>query len=97
MKMALQIAEQHYIPGGNNRIIFGTHGGFEQEDIARALTDITESRVTMSVFYFGKPSESRISEMRIIAGQTGSNAVHISGNCDRGALLRETKVIGRRE
>lgn len=97
MKMALQIAEQHYIPGGNNRIIFGTDGGFEQEDIERALTDITESRVTMSVFYFGKLPESRISEMRIIAGQAGGNAAHISGNSARGALLRETKVIGRRE
>lgn len=97
LKMALQIAEQHYIPGGNNRIIFGTDGGFEQEDIERALADITESRVTMSVFYFGKLPVNRISEMRIIAGQTGGNAAHISGNSARGALLRETKVIGRRE
>lgn len=97
MKLALQVAEQHYIPGGNNRIIFGTDGGFEQEDIDRALAEITESRITMSVFYFGKLPANRISEMRIIAGQTGGNAAHITGNSARGALLRETKVIGRRE
>ncbi len=97
LKEAMKLAMDHYIPEGNNRIIFGTDGGFRMDDIEKSLGDIQESPVTMSVFYFGKLPQDRITEMRIMAARTAGNAAHITGNSARGALLRESKVIGRRE
>ncbi|MDP5172192.1 MAG: VWA domain-containing protein [Bacteroidia bacterium] len=95
LKDALNIAEKHFIEGGNNRIIFGTDGGFDQADIEKSMAMITASRVVMSVFYFGKLPQNRIVEMTQIAAQTGGNAAHIAGNSARGALLRESKVVGK--
>ena len=97
LKMALELAEAHWIPGGNNRIIFGTDGGFEMADIEKSLALIEASKASMSVFYFGKLPENRIREMAAMAARTRGNAAHISGNSARGALLRESKVVGRRE
>ncbi len=96
LQSALDLALRHYVPGGNNRIIFGTDGGFDQDEIGKQLSAIAASEVTMSVFYFGKLPESRILEMRQISMQTGGNAAHITGQSARGALLRESKVIGKR-
>ena len=97
LKLALQLAQSHYIPSGNNRIIFGTDGGFEQDEIQRNLEEIAGSHVTMSVFYFGKLPASRIADMTEIASRTGGNAAHITRQTVRGALLHESKVVGRRE
>lgn len=97
LKLAMELSERHYIPEGNNRIIFCTDGGFDQEEIERNLTEISESRMTMSVFYFGKLPANRIGEMVVIASRTGGNAAHITRNSVRGALLHESKVVSRRE
>lgn len=55
---AYEIAEQHFIPGGNNRIIVGTDGDFNiglssQEELIALIEEKRETGVFLSVFGVG--------------------------------------------
>jgi Mg-chelatase subunit ChlD len=97
LEMAYELAEDRYIPQGNNRIIFATDGGFNPDDLDRPLTKSASTRIPMSVFYFGKMADYQIEELRVLAGRGQGNAAHITSGSVTTALLREVKMIRRKE
>ncbi len=97
IKLAYEVARQHYIEGGNNRIIFATDGGFEKEDVTEPLSKLGTVEVPLSVFYFGKLPAFLIAEMQSLAAQGYGNTAHILPNTVEVALLNEVRVISKRE
>ena len=97
LRQAYDIAEAHYIPNANNRIIFATDGGFDMRDVNKAITKFANEEVVLSVFYFGKLPAQKIGEMREIANLGKGNSAHITSSSAIGALLREIKVISLKE
>ncbi|MEO0472723.1 MAG: VWA domain-containing protein, partial [Bacteroidota bacterium] len=93
IRQAYQLAQTHFIEGGNNRIIFATDGGFETDELDNTLEKNGRDEVPMSVFYFGKLPPFKIDEMKDIARRTYGNATHILPNTVDAALLKEVKVI----
>ena len=97
LKLAYELATFHFIPNANNRIIFGTDGGFDLEDVHKSLTKQVNQQVPLSVFYFGKLPDRIIGEMNMLAELGGGNAAHITSASAIGALLREIKTIRLKE
>ncbi len=97
LAMAYALAEEQFIPEGNNRIIFATDGGFNPDDLDRPLRKDASPRIPMSVFYFGNMADFTIAEMQALARRGHGHAAHITGGSVTGALLREIKMIRRKE
>ena len=97
LKQAYEVAQFHFIPNANNRIIFATDGGFDLRDVNKALSKLANDQIVLSVFYFGKLPAQKIGEMREIAVMGNGNSAHITSSTAIGALLREIKVIRLKE
>ncbi|MEL7341473.1 MAG: VWA domain-containing protein, partial [Bacteroidota bacterium] len=96
VELGYQLAERHQIPGGNNRIIFATDGGFEEGILDKILEKSASSEIPMSVFYFGKLPAFKIEEMEKLARSAFGNTAHILPETVNSALLREVRVIQER-
>jgi hypothetical protein len=97
LSLAYKIADSHFIEGGNNRIIFATDGGFETEKVVGPLTKNRDTRIPLSVFYFGKLPAFKIAEMENLARQGYGNTAHIRPETVEVALLNEVRVISSRQ
>lgn len=93
LKMAYRLAEAHYIPNGNNRIILATDGGFEVSRLHRLTSRYARPDLPLSVFFFGKLPGHKIEDLMELARQGQGNCAHLQpGQADR-ALLREVKAV----
>ena len=93
LRKAYRLASDNYISGGNNRIILATDGYFDVEDLFGIAEKNNSNDVNLSVFSFGKLSDSKISELQTLAEKGGGNYAGItSTNVDR-ALLNEAKAV----
>lgn len=97
LEMAYALAQEEFIPDGNNRIIFATDGGFNPDELDRPLRKSASEQIPMSVFYFGKMADFLVDEMKALARRGHGNAAHITDGSVTGALLREIKVIRRKD
>jgi len=81
LRLAYQVAQQHQLPGSNNRIILATDGDFnvgEQSDadIERLITKERESGVFLSVLGFGS-GNLQDSRMELLADKGNGNYAYI--------------------
>ncbi|MEM9985508.1 MAG: VWA domain-containing protein [Bacteroidota bacterium] len=97
LEMAYELAEDQFIPNGNNRIIFATDGGFEFAALDRPLEKLARTEVPLSVFYFGKLARWQITELQTIAQRGYGRNRHITNESVNEALLREIKMISKRQ
>ncbi|MEL6848444.1 MAG: VWA domain-containing protein [Bacteroidota bacterium] len=97
LKLAYETAQLHFIPKGNNRIIFATDGGFDQEELDKVFRKYAGGPVNLSVFYFGKLPPRILKEMEQLAYQGGGRSSHIVPGTAQAALLRELKFIRKKD
>ncbi|MEL6842174.1 MAG: VWA domain-containing protein [Bacteroidota bacterium] len=94
IRRAYRLADDNYISGGNNRIIFATDGFFDVSDLYSIVERNAEnSSVHLTVFSFGKLSEDKIEELEALARIGHGNFANVNrDNVDR-ALLTEAKAV----
>ncbi len=96
LQMAYDLAETHFIPDGNNRIILATDGGFDLKSLDRVLEKNAKLGVPLSVFYFGKLPDWQINALGEIARKGRGELSHILSTSANEALLREIKMIRKK-
>ncbi|MCB0846258.1 MAG: VWA domain-containing protein, partial [Bacteroidetes bacterium] len=93
LKRAYKLASDNYISGGNNRIIMATDGYFDVDDLFGIAEKNASGNVFLTVFSFGKLSDTKIEELQSLAQRGGGNYAGITPtNVDR-ALLKEAKAV----
>ncbi|WNJ20263.1 VWA domain-containing protein [Pontibacter sp. G13] len=97
LKMAYQVALNHFIPNGNNRIIMATDGGFDFHKLDKVLEKQAQPGLPLSVFYFGKQPQWKLDEMSRISGSGFGESAHITPNTVKGALQFQAKQLKRKE
>lgn len=92
LKLAYKLAEEHYISGGNNRIILATDGFFDLKEIEKEAKKYNK-RVQLSVFSFGKVGPDRRKMFDDIAEVGGGKHTNITRNNIDESLLNEAKAV----
>lgn len=94
LRRAYKLADDNYISGGNNRIIFATDGYFDIASLHSIVERNAEnSSVYLTVFSFGKLPDDKIEELVALANIGHGNFAKINrDNVDR-ALLTEVKAV----
>ncbi|MFK7924640.1 MAG: VWA domain-containing protein [Bacteroidia bacterium] len=94
LRRAYKLADDNYISGGNNRIIFATDGYFDVASLySIAERNADNSSVYLTVFSFGKLPDDKIEELTGLANIGRGNFAKINrDNVDR-ALLTEAKAV----
>lgn len=94
IKMAYKIAREHFIKGGNNRIILASDGDFNvgpssDEDMEELVTQERQSGVNLSVLGFGMVN-LKDSKMEILADKGRGNYAYIDNISEaRKAIITE--------
>lgn len=92
LRQAYRLAEKHFIPGGNNRIILATDGVFRMEDLANIAAPYRD-RIRLSVFSFGKIGPDRRKMFDEVAEAGGGNHQNITRKNIDINLLKEAKAV----
>ena len=89
LNMAYKMANEHYITGGNNRIILATDGLFSVDSkVLKMVRDFSNKEIFLTVFNFGDNANAT-SKLEKLAGKGKGNFTAISNeNADR-TLLKE--------
>ena len=93
LKRAYKLAEQYFIPGGNNRIIMATDGYFDVPSLYSIPERSANQGVALSVFSFGKLKQSKIDELAALADKGKGNFANITRSNVDEALLKEAKAV----
>ncbi len=93
VKRAYKLAEEHLIPGGNNRIILATDGSFDLKQVENIIDRNRKDGIVMSVFAFGKLPESLLKEMQSLAKAGGGNFAAVNEVTIDSALLKEAQAV----
>lgn len=93
LKRAYKLAEQYFIPGGNNRIIMATDGYFDVPSLYSIPERSANQGVALSVFSFGKLKQSKIEELAALADKGKGNFANITRSNVDEALLKEAKAV----
>jgi Ca-activated chloride channel homolog len=92
LKLAYKLADQHYIRGGNNRILLATDGEFSIEgEVARLIDAFSREDIFLSIFNFGKGMGASQSLEKLAAAGKGNYAAISAQNVDL-KLIREVKA-----
>lgn len=92
LELAAKTAEQHFIPGGNNRIILATDGKFQIDTgSAKIIKKMAKRDVVLSIFHFGSETENRILKRMAKAGK-GNYVLVTPDNADL-VLIKEAKAV----
>lgn len=93
LKKAHRQATEHFIGGGNNRIILATDGYFDVEELYNVAGRISDDRINLTVFTFGKHPANRQRALEKLAEVGKGNYANIKPyNVDK-ALLKEAKAV----
>ncbi|WNJ16752.1 VWA domain-containing protein [Pontibacter sp. G13] len=95
LKRAYKLAEDHFIQGGNNRIIIATDGSFDVEALYTIASKYSNKQIQLSVFTFGKVAPKRQEELSRLAQSGGGNCIFIEPENIDYALLEEVKAVKR--
>lgn len=93
LKRAYKLAEQYFIPGGNNRIIMATDGYFDVPSLYSIPERSSNQGVALTVFSFGKLKQSKIDELAELADKGKGNFANITRSNVDEALLKEAKAV----
>lgn len=93
LKKAYKVAENHFIRGGNNRIILATDGHFDITDLYGLAEKNNTQNVNLSIFSFGKMSDRKAELFEELANLGKGNHANISPDNVNAALLREAKAV----
>lgn len=78
IRLAYKLANKHYLPAGNNRIVLATDGEFDiNDDVQASVAENAQRPIFLTVFTFGK-TEVNGPNLRRIAGSGQGNYVHIT-------------------
>lgn len=95
MRQAYKVAENHFIPGGNNRIILASDGAFElSPSTSRLVEEMSMDDIQLTVFLFGKNEAPRTEEqLAFLANLGGGNYFHVTSQNANEVLLKEAKAV----
>lgn len=92
LKLAYKLADQHYIRGGNNRILLATDGEFSVDsDVAGLIDKFSREDIFLSIFNFGKGMGASQSLEKLAVAGKGNYAAISPQNVDV-KLIREVKA-----
>jgi Mg-chelatase subunit ChlD len=92
LKLAYKLADQHYIRGGNNRILLATDGEFSVDsDVAGLIDKFSREDIFLSIFNFGKGMGASQSLEKLATAGKGNYAAISPQNVDL-KLIREVKA-----
>ncbi|MEM6262545.1 MAG: VWA domain-containing protein, partial [Bacteroidota bacterium] len=99
LELAYQMAEEHFIDDGNNRLIMATDGYF---NVVAPIPQLVKTKAAqgyaLSIFFMGKNDEPRyLQNSRKLAGIGGGNFYKVSYENTRTALIREAKAVRNEE
>lgn len=93
LKKAYKVALEHFIVGGNNRVILATDGSFALEDLYPIAEDMANDALFLSVFSFGKKGQRAMGRLDDLASRGQGRHYNItSQNVDQ-ALIQEVTAI----
>ncbi|MEZ4771674.1 MAG: VWA domain-containing protein [Bacteroidia bacterium] len=95
MRQAYKVAENHFIPGGNNRIILASDGAFElSAATSRLVEEMSLEDIQLTVFLFGKNEAPRTEEqLAFLANLGGGNYFHVTSQNANEVILKEAKAV----
>ncbi|MCB0838750.1 MAG: VWA domain-containing protein [Bacteroidetes bacterium] len=95
IRQAYKVAEDNFIPGGNNRIILASDGAFDiTGSMSRTVENSANRDIVLSVFLFGKKEASRTAEQLQKLSEMGQgNYFHITPENAEKVLLKEAKAV----
>jgi Ca-activated chloride channel homolog len=93
LKLAYQVARDHFVPGGVNRVILATDGDFNvgvtsQGDLIRLIEENRETGITLSVLGFGM-GNLKDSTMEKLADRGNGNDAYIDSLSEARKVLVE--------
>jgi Ca-activated chloride channel homolog len=94
-KLAYEVAANHFIANGNNRVIFATDGSFPiEEQFSKLVNFNAQEKIQMSVFYFdAEESKGIAGRLSNLAKIGNGNYAHITGQNANDVFLNEAKGI----
>lgn len=93
LRRAYRTALDHYVTGGNNRIVMATDGYFNIPDLYSIAEKNAEKGISLSVLSFGKLNDLKHEELSVLAQRGRGNYASVTpGNVDE-MLLREAKAV----
>ncbi len=93
LKKAQKLAQRHFIPHGNNRIILATDGYFNLREVFPLAREIAQEDVHLSVFSFGDYGSNKQMELSKLAELGKGNHEKINKNNINAALWKEVQAI----
>jgi hypothetical protein len=93
VKRAYKLAQDHFIPGGNNRIILATDGAFDLAQLQNIINKNQKQDIRMTIFAFGKLPEAKIQQLTQVAKDAGGNFASVNEDNLDTALLKEAQAV----
>ena len=90
LRRAYDVAANHYVRGGNNRIIMATDGEFSIERLFPIAEANARRKIALSVFSFEGKNQVKL---QTLAKKGGGNYSKINSNNIEDALLKEAKAV----
>ncbi|MEZ4828179.1 MAG: VWA domain-containing protein [Bacteroidia bacterium] len=99
MRQAYKVAENHFIPGGNNRIILASDGAFELTSAtSRMVADMALQDIQLSVFLLGKNDAPRTeAQLEALASLGGGTYTHVTRRMQTASYLRRQNQSGNKD
>ncbi len=93
IELAYEMAREHFIPGGVNRVFLATDGDFNvgisrPAELERFIQDKAQSGVFLSVLGFGDSTDGD-QRLEQLAGKGNGNYAHIDGEAEAHRVLSE--------
>lgn len=99
IKLAYKVAENHYLPNGNNRIILATDGGIDLgEELTKLISENSNNYdIFLSVFYYEEQEfQGKADKLRQIAVKGKGNYAYINqGNADE-MMIKEVNSVRKK-
>ncbi|TAE60299.1 MAG: VWA domain-containing protein [Bacteroidetes bacterium] len=93
LRKAYQLAETHYIAGGNNRIILATDGYFDLAPLFNIAEKNGDKGIALTVFSFGKLPTAKNDELQKLATAGKGNYANVRADNADAVLLKEAKAV----
>ena len=89
LQAAYEIANKHYIPNGNNRIILATDGDVDFSKTMESTILKKNNDTFLSVFAFGTINESKIKTLKNISEKGNGNFYQVTKDNNEAILMNE--------
>ena len=93
LKRAYEIGKEHFVEGGNNRIILATDGDFNVGELYTLAQKLAKENMFLSVFCFGKPNKDTDEKLNKLSQKGNGNYQIINIDNIDDALLEEVKAV----